>query len=68
VSNIVDSLTRNKKQRFHKFFENARSRSEMVATFMAMLALVKAKRIRVDGNGEATDVILLKEKKGAKPS
>lgn len=68
VSKILDNLTRNKKQRFQKFFENAQSRSEMVATFMAMLALVKAKRIRVDGDGEAAEVILLKEKKGAKPS
>ena len=32
----------------------------MVATFLALLAMAKAKRIRIDGNGENADITLLK--------
>ena len=48
-----------KKRKFSAFFEGAESRSEMVATFLALLAMVKAKRITVDGEGDNVDVTLL---------
>ena len=38
-------LFKGKKQRFRTFFEKAESRSEMVATFLALLSLTKDKKI-----------------------
>lgn len=45
VGYIMDKLFRGKKQRFRSFFEKAESRSEMVATFLALLSLTKDKKI-----------------------
>ncbi len=45
VGFIMDKLFRGKKQRFRTFFEKAESRSEMVATFLALLSLTKDKKI-----------------------
>lgn len=45
VGFIMDKLFRGKKQRFRSFFEKAESRSEMVATFLALLSLTKDKKI-----------------------
>lgn len=36
---------------YQSLFENAESRSDLVATFLAVLELIKANRIRVDGEG-----------------
>lgn len=59
VSYIVDMFKGKKKRKFSDFFAESESRSEMVATFLALLALVKAKRVYVDGDGENTQVSLL---------
>ena len=56
---ILDRFRSSKKRSFSSFFEGSESRSEMVATFLALLAMVKAKRVRVDGEGENTDVTLI---------
>lgn len=45
VGFIMNKLFRGKKQRFRTFFEKAESRSEMVATFLALLSLTKDKKI-----------------------
>ena len=37
---------------YDEFFSDAGSRSELVATFLALLELVKAKRVAVNGEGE----------------
>lgn len=55
VGFIMHRLFKGKKQRFKTFFENAESRSEMVATFLALLSLTKDKKIifnEVDGDLE----------------
>ncbi len=59
ISVIIDKFKISKKQKFEVFFEKSESRSEMVATFLALLAMVKAKRISVDGDFENPDIILL---------
>ena len=38
-------------------------RSELVATFLAVLELVKAKRIRVEGDGDYAEVRIIERKK-----
>lgn len=59
ITFIVEKLKSGKNHRFDSFFEGSESRSEMVATFLALLAMVKAKRITVDGTGEGASVSLL---------
>ena len=38
---------------YASLFDHAASKSELVATFLALLELIKSKRIRVDGEGDA---------------
>lgn len=45
VGFIMNKLFKGKRQRFRSFFEKAESRSEMVATFLALLSLTKDKKI-----------------------
>lgn len=65
VSSKIVSLLRGlrnvKKRKFSSVFENAESRSELVATFLAVLELIKDKRIAVIGEGENTSITVLKE-------
>lgn len=60
ISFLLDRLTGRGKQKFVSLFEQSESRSEMVATFLAVLSLAKAKRVTIEGDGEQT-VIELKE-------
>lgn len=52
ISGIFSKLTFGTKRRFRDFFSDATSRSEIVATFLAMLELVKANKITIDDSGE----------------
>lgn len=59
ISHIIDKFRSKKSHSFLSFFEDSESRSEMVATFLALLAMAKAKRIQIDGQGEDTNITLL---------
>ncbi len=59
ISFIIDKFKQKKNHRFLSFFEESESRSEMVATFLALLAMAKAKRIQIDGQGEDVSITLL---------
>ena len=62
IKSIYYTLKRKgKKQRFRVLFADAQSRSDLVATFLAVLELAKAKKLRVEGDGDTTDVELLTE-------
>ena len=52
VSGIVTKLRKGAKRQFGEFFSDASSRSEMVATFLAMLELIKANKIKAWGSGD----------------
>lgn len=56
---VLRRLYRSRAVRYDSLFEQADSRSELVATFLALLELVKAHRIRVDGDGDAQEVTML---------
>lgn len=62
---VLRRLIKNNKGTFRSFFTCADSKSEMVATFLAMLELVKAKRILVTGDIENPEVRLIKNPKEA---
>lgn len=53
---IYRKLLKKTKVRFSELFEKSTSVSEMVATFLAVLELVKANKIRVDGEKENSEV------------
>ncbi len=57
VSGIFGRLKRGAKHTFKEFFSDAKSRSEMVATFLAMLELIKANKISVGDDTENPDVV-----------
>ncbi len=60
VSVITGRFASGNRQKFRSFFDGATSRSEVVAIFLAMLAMVKAKRVSVDGDLDNPDITLLK--------
>ena len=60
IESIVGKFKGGAKQKFLSFFEKSESRSEMVATFLALLAMAKAKRIYIEGEGENAQIILMK--------
>lgn len=56
---VLRKLYKNKKVGYTSLFQSAQSKSELVATFLALLELVKANRIRVDGDGTDQTVTIL---------
>ena len=60
IEAIIEKFKSGTKQKFSVFFENSESRSEMVATFLALLSMAKAKRVLIEGEGENVNVVLMK--------
>lgn len=60
ITGIFNKLKRKgQKTRLNSLFSDAESRSELVATFLAVLELAKSKKISVTGDGDETQVELL---------
>ena len=60
ISNIFKKLSsKSKKSKWKSMFNDAESRSDMVATFLALLELTKSKKIKVVGDGEDAEVELI---------
>jgi len=57
---VLRRLLKNKSQSINSLFEVSESRSDMVATFLALLELLKAKRVTVSGEGEGMFIELSK--------
>ena len=66
ITFILQKFSDSGKKRFISFFEKSESKSEMVATFLAILTLAKAKRIAFTGSDENMEIILLKSGTGGK--
>ena len=64
IFGVMRRLARKKAVAYDDLFAGARSKSELVATFLAVLELVKGKRIRVDGDGAGTTVRLIRDREG----
>ena len=47
---------------FRRLFDDATSRSEIVATFLAVLELSKNRRMRLEGDGEDMELTLMHDK------
>lgn len=62
ISFVIDKFKNRKTRKFNSFFEEAESRSEMVATLLALLAMAKAKKIHIEGQGDNVDVTLIDDR------
>lgn len=56
---VLRSLWKTRRIRFSELFRNKRDRSERVAAFLAVLELVRGKRLRVEENGGETEIRLI---------
>ncbi len=58
VVSILRNLRKKSNVKWKALFSQSKSRSELVATFLAVLELVKARRVTVDGDGDKMTVKL----------
>ena len=57
---VLRRLWKAGKASYHQLFKEKRTRSERVAAFLALLELIKGKRVRVEGNPEDPTLVLQK--------
>lgn len=67
IIHVLRRLWRGASVSYASLFETSREKSEMVATFLAVLELVKGKRIRINGEGDEATVKLSEVKRKWKP-
>lgn len=63
IVHVLRMLRRDGKCSYERLFADSGDKSELVATFLAVLELVKAKRIRVEGDGDCAEVRIIERKK-----
>lgn len=62
IKTIYNKLTKvGERKKITDLFSDAESRSDMVATFLAVLELAKTKKVMVTGDGDSADIELLTE-------
>ena len=61
IIHLMRRLRHGKKLEYHEIFEVCEGKSDLVATFLATLELVKGKRIRIDGTGENAVVRMIED-------
>lgn len=61
IVGVMRRLWSGKKVRYDSVFEDAGDRSELVATFLAILELIKGKRVRVNDDSGEVSLYLLKD-------
>ena len=62
VISVMRRLWRGKTVKYSELFTASKGKSELVATFLAVLELVKGKRVRVEGDGDNAIVKMTEEK------
>lgn len=65
ITMILKRFLQHSRLRFARLFDGARSRSEIVATFLAVLELSKTRRVLIEGEGEQTELRLIDPKEAA---
>ncbi len=61
IIHLMRRLRHGKKLEYHEIFEVCEGKSDLVATFLATLELVKGKRIRIEGSGENAVVRMIED-------
>jgi Uncharacterized conserved protein len=59
IVHVLRMLWKTKSVQYETLFEEQQERSDLVATFLAILELVKGKRVRVEGENRNSTVILM---------
>lgn len=59
IDNIISELKVGKKRRLKELYSNAQSRSELIASFLAVLELAKNKTVLINGDGDEAEIELL---------
>ena len=62
ITSILKRFLHHVRLPFRRLFDDATSRSEIVATFLAVLELSKNRRIRLEGDGEDMELTLIDDK------
>lgn len=57
---VIRNLWKGGKSKLSELYKTANSRSELVATFLAVLELCKANRVKVSGDGDNQEITLIK--------
>lgn len=60
---VMRNLLKGGSSKLSSLYKTAKSRSELVATFLAVLELCKANRVEVSGDGDNADIKLIKGRK-----
>lgn len=60
---VMRNLFKGGKKKLSELYSGAKSRSELVATFLAVLELCKANRVKIEGDAQKAEITLIKEKK-----
>lgn len=61
ISSVIGKLKKRGRVKFLKLFSDAQSKSDIVATFLAVLELAKTKQITLDGSMDNPDVKIVSE-------
>ncbi len=59
IITVMRKLWKERTVKYSSLFEAAEGKSELVATFLAVLELVKGKRVRIEGDGDNADVRMI---------
>ena len=59
IDSIVSSLKKRKKRKLFDIYKEAKSRSDLVASFLAILELAKNKAIYISGDGDDAQIEIL---------
>lgn len=60
---VMRNLLKKGPQKLSRLYKGAKSRSELVATFLAVLELCKANRVNISGDGTDAQITMIKENK-----
>ncbi len=60
---VMRNLWGKGKKKLNNLYSSSRDRSELVATFLAVLELTKANRVKISGDSDNIEIELIKEKK-----
>ena len=60
---VMRNLWGKGKKRISALYKQSKDRSELVATFLAILELAKANRVKISGDSDDTEIELIKEKR-----
>lgn len=63
IISVMRRLWHGRRVKYRELFTAAGGRSELVATFLAVLELVKGKRVRIDGDGDGAQVYMTEDKR-----